>query len=70
MKISFLEDTKIIAENENGEKFRIEKTHICGTCYDCWYVYQLEDNYEYEIRDYTTLEDALKDCSKGFIKVF
>lgn len=70
MRINFIEDY-IVVNNNNHETFKITKEHIYGTLIDNYFVYDITDaNIEYFMREYTTLEDALKDCEKGYIKVF
>ena len=68
MKINFLEDDSIIAINENNNKFKIVKERINGTMIYNYFVYGCYgiDDYDYFVNEYATLEDALKDCEKGF----
>lgn len=68
MKLVFKEDN-ILIENEKGNKYIIKKEHINGTLYENYFVYEICDNQEYYVREYTTLEEALKDLGKGYIEV-
>lgn len=67
MKINFLEDNSIIAINENNDKFKIVKERISGTMIYNYFVYDITyGDYDYFVNEYATLEEALKECEKGF----
>ncbi len=67
MRINFISGY-IVVNNNREQTFKIVKEHIRGTLIDNYSVYDItyDNDYDYFIKDYATLEDALKDCYKGF----